>query len=309
MSNASAQQTADWFSSQQKYWDSWFEQQRKFFNATGETSTQFQGPQGQWADLLKGWQNTVFSGGKTTSDTDAFRQYFTNAGQTYLNMMQQFYQGTGQSKPLEQMTKEWTENLQKFFSGSMQSGKDPFAALDPMNFFTSFPGIGYTREKQEQLNHLYQQWAEYEAKSREYTASMAKVGLEAVEKFREYVMHPPEGAAPLTSLKEVYAKWVDVCEDIYAKYAMSEEYTTLYGEVVNALMAFRKRQNEFTDDIIGKTNMPTRAEVDSLHKRMQELKREVSALRTELGRKPAQQAAQKTPKAAAAPVAKKGKKK
>jgi hypothetical protein len=290
MTSASASAN-DWFAAQQKYWDSWFDQQRKFFNGANANTASFSAfspPQNQWAELMKGWQAALTGGQQTpTSDTDALRRYFTTAGETYLNMLQQFYQGTGQAKNVDQMTKEWAENLQKLFTGTAQTGTDPFAALDPFNFLAGFPGIGYTREKQEQLNQLYRQWSEYEARAREYNASMAKVGLEAVQKFQEYVSNPPQGAQPLTSLKEVYAKWVDICEEIYAKYAMSDEYTQLYGEVVNALMAFKKQQNEVTDDIVGQLNMPTRAEVDSLHKQMHDLKREIAALKA--GAKPATQ--------------------
>lgn len=308
---SSAQQNNDWLNSQQQYWDGWFEQQRKFFG-TAAAPSGFQGPQAQWAELLKTWQTTLSGKEPPASDMHAFQQYFTKAGESYLNMMQQFYQGTGQAKPVDQMTKEWTDNLQKFFSaaqtgnmaGNMGAAKDPFSAFDPLNFFASIPGIGYTREKQEQLNHLYQQWQEYEAKSRDYTASLSKVGLEAVQKFQEYVANPPKDAEPLTSLKEVYTKWVDICEGIYAKYAMTEEYTTLYGEVVNALMSFKKQQSKIVDDAMDQFNLPTRAEVDSLHQRMHDLRREVAAVK----------AALKQPKAAAAAkpavkTAKKGKKK
>ena len=303
MSTASFTQQNDWLKGQQQYWDSWFEQQRKFFGAA-PAAPSFGGPQEQWAELLKGWQQAVSGSGQKTSDTQAFQQYFTKAGETYLNMMQQFYQGTGQAKPLDQMTNEWTENLKKFFTGTMQGGKDPLAAMDPLNFFASIPGIGYTREKQEELNHLYQQWSEYETKSREYTSSLSKVGLEAIQKFNEYVAHPPKDAPPLTSLKEVYTKWVDICEGIYAKYAMTEEYTTLYGEVVNALMAFKKQQNKILDQAMDQLNLPTRAEVDSLHQRLHDLRREVAALRAELKPKTV-----KASVASTAPASKQGKKK
>ncbi len=317
---SSAQQNNDWLNSQQQYWDGWFEQQRKFFGNVGGAAPST-GPQAQWAELLKTWQGAVSGTEQPTANTAAFQQYFTKAGETYLNMMQQFYQGTGQAKPLDQMTKEWTDNLQRFFSGAAQTGnmgagnmgagKDPFAAIDPLNFFASIPGIGYTREKQEQLNHLYQQWQDYEAKSRDYTASMSKVGLEAVQKFQEYVANPPQDAAPLTSLKEVYTKWVDICEGIYAKYAMTPEYTKLYGEVVNALMAFKKQQNKIIDEAMDQFNLPTRAEVDSLHQRMHDLRREVMALKAAL--KPAKtasaKAASKPDVKPTAKPAKKGKKK
>jgi len=290
---SSAQQNNDWLKGQQQYWDNWFEQQREFFGNVGAKApsgfqgADFQGPQAQWAELLKTWQSAVSGNEHAAPDMQAFQQYFTKAGEAYLGMMQQFYQGTGQAKPLDQMTNEWTDNLKKFFSGAgqagnMGAGKDPFAAIDPLNFFASIPGIGYTREKQEQLNHLYQQWSEYEAKARDYTASMSKVGLEAVQKFQEYVANPPKDAAPLTSLKEVYTKWVDICEGIYADYAMTPEYTKLYGEVVNALMAFKKQQNKIVDEAMDQLNLPTRAEVDSLHQRMHALRREVLALKAAL---------------------------
>jgi len=315
MANASAQQNADWFGQQKQYWDSWFSQQRQFFGAAPDAA------QNPYATLLQGWQDALSQGGTAPGGTDVFRQFFVRAGESYMNLLQQFSQGAAEAKPFEQLTQEWVENLKGFFTAAPQGspftqgfagafgGKDPLSALDPFNFIASFPGIGYTREKQEQLNHLYQQWSNYEARAREYTASMSKVGLEALQKFQEYVSNPPEGAAPLKSLKEVYGKWVDICEDIYAKYAMTEEYTRLYGEVVNALMAFKKKQNEVLDDLIGQANLPTRAEVDSLHKRLHELKREVAALKS--AKPAAKAAAPKTaPKAAVKkPAAKKGKKK
>lgn len=154
-----------------------------------------------------------------------------------------------------------------------------FQNFDPFGFYASLPGIGYTREKQDSWNLLYKLWTEFDAQTRKYNAAMAQVGIEAVQKFQEYVANPPAGAPTLSSLKEVYAKWVDVCEDVYAKYAMSEEYTKLYGEVVNALMAFKGQVNVLTDDIADQFNLPTRTEVDSLHQRLHALRRENIELR------------------------------
>lgn len=158
-------------------------------------------------------------------------------------------------------------------------GAGSFQNFDPFGFYASLPGIGYTREKQDAWNLLYKLYAEFEQQTRKYNAAMAQVGIEAVQKFQEYVANPPEGAAPLTSLKEVYAKWVDVCEDVYARYATSDEYTKLYGEVVNALMAFKGQMNTLTDDIADQFNLPTRSEVDSLHQRLHALRRDNIELR------------------------------
>lgn len=273
MANAKSTQGQDWFAAQQQYWDGWFETQRKAFTPSL--------PQNPWADFFKEWQNTV-SGDQSPHPTEAFGKCFAQAGQHYMDMMQQFYQGTGQAKPVSQMAEEWIGQMQKFFSGG---GKDPMASFDPLGMYASMPGIGYTREKQEQFAHLYQQWNDYERKMRDYNLSMSKVGMEALQKFQRYLSTPPKDKEPLKSLKEVYAKWVDVAEEVYSKYAMTPEYTKLYGEVVNALMAFKKKQNEAVDDMVNQFNLPTRAELDSLHKQIHLLKKEIAALKPKTVRK------------------------
>lgn len=317
----------DWLGAQQKYWDTWFEAQRNAFGGAQEQAT-------PWAQFLKEWQNAVFKG-QQTADADAFQHRFAKAGEEFLNMMQQFYQATGQAKPVDQMTKEWMENLQKFFSdafhrnsqpfdisqgyqaftdhfakagqawtSAFQSGKNPFASFDPLGSFTTMPGLGYTREKQERLNELYNDWVEYQRKSRAYDAAMAKVGLEAVKKFQEYLANPGEGQPPLDSLKAVYAKWIDICEDIYGKFAMSDEYIKLYGDTVNALMAFKQQQDKLTDSVMEQLNLPTRREVDSLHERLHALRRENIQLKKDM----AELKAALKPASAAKTTGKKGKK-
>lgn len=284
---------ADWFQTQKNYWDTWLESQRRAFDETTPFSS-----------LMQEWQRLLSS--QNIPNTDVFMQHFTKAGAPFLDMMQQYYQATGQAKPLDDMTREWTSKLNDFykniFQGSTQPfdtaeayrrfqslwsfpqagaahAPDPFAALDPMGFFAAMPGIGYTREKQEQVGALYKQWVEFERRARDYNAAMAKVGMDALQKFQDYLANPPKDTPPLQSLKAIYGKWVDVCEDVYAKYAMSQEYTDLYGDVVNALMAFKKQQNQIVDQMMAQMNLPTRAEVDSLHKRVHELRRELSAFK------------------------------
>ncbi|MFH1159281.1 MAG: poly(R)-hydroxyalkanoic acid synthase subunit PhaE [Pseudomonadota bacterium] len=314
MMNAQSAPSNDWFRTQQHYWDAWLEQQRKSFCEQGQMSPCFQGG-GPWIDLFKEWQNAL-SGGQKVPDVTVFQQQFTRAGEMFLNMMQKFSQATGQAKPIDQMMMEWADSLQRFFSGALASntrpfdasegqrvfmdtlsrsgqmlssmlqsggtGKDPFSACDPLGFFSSMPGVGYSREKQEQLSQLYTQWGEYQRKARAYDAGMSRVGMEAVQHFQDFLVNPPEGQEPLTSLKDVYAKWTDICEDVYAGYAMSDEYVTLYGDVVNTLMAFKKKLYELADDMMEQFNLPTRKEIDSLHERLHTQRRDNLQLRKDI---------------------------
>ena len=350
----------------QQYWDTWFQSQRQVFDQQLKNATDVQS---QWSGFFKEWQNTV---SPTQPNAGIYQQFFAQAGQQFLDMMQHFYQASGQNKPVGDMTSEWLRSLQSFFLTMLQSNTQPFdlsetyknmgeaftkgsnawaqtlgqggpfasawsgqgwngmqgagnmggmpgwnmgggamggmggwnpqswnpqswgaagmnngawnpqasfQSFDPFGFAASIPGIGYMREKQDDLNHLYKLFVAFNAETRKYNGVMAQVGLEAIHKFQEYVANPPASDAPLTSLKEIYAKWVDVCEDVYAKYAMSDEYTRVYGDVVNALMAYKGQVSKLMDKACDQLNLPTRTEVDSLHERLHELRRENIALR------------------------------
>lgn len=348
MASTQKTQSTDWFQAQQQYWDQWFKTQRETVEEQVKNASK---TQGQWADFFQQWQNTV-APGKGIPNASAYQNFFTNAGQQFLNMMQQFQTMTGQEKTAVDAATEWTESLQKFFGSMLQANTQPFdltaayknfttfgenmtkaagnrasalqqggpfaqgwnmdanhgmpdlSKFDPLGFFASIPGIGYAREKQDAANKLYKLWAQYETMNREYNAAMANIGLEAVTKFQEYLANPPKDKEPITSLKGIYAKWVDVCEDVYAKFAMSDEYTKLYGEVVNALMAYKKQMNLLVDENLEQFNLPNRTEVDALHKALHELKRENRELRKDLDalKKPG------AAKSSAAKTTKKGKK-
>lgn len=252
----------------------WLKGLQSFFLGMLQTNTQPFDPAAAWKSFsenaMKGgnaWANAFNAGGP-------FGQQgfggFGNFGQGFGGFGQGF--GAGFNPSGWTMAQPWNPQ-------GGQQGASGFQNFDPFGFYASLPGIGYTREKQDSWNLLYKLWTEFDAQTRKYNAAMAQVGIEAVQKFQEYVANPPAEAPALTSLKEVYAKWVDVCEDVYARYAMSEEYTKLYGEVVNALMAFKGQVNVLTDDIADQFNLPTRTEVDSLHQRLHALRRENIELR------------------------------
>ncbi|MDD9900156.1 MAG: hypothetical protein OXT65_04185 [Alphaproteobacteria bacterium] len=261
-----------------------------------------------WNTLFATWQKNV-SG--TTPGAEAYQNLFVNAGKSFLDMLSAFQAGAGQSKAPHDTAAEWAEGLNAAFTQMFQSATRPqdilnlqdamlksgaafagafgqqqkpagLGAFDPFGFFATMPGIGYTREKQEAWGELYTLWAAYERASQQYNAGMAKVGLEAVQHFQAYLANPPEGTPPLTSLKDIFVKWVDICEDIYAQYAMTQEYTDLYGETVNALMAYKKHLGKLMDDFVDEAGLPTRLETDSLHQRVQQLRRENAQLKKDM---------------------------
>jgi hypothetical protein len=71
--------------------------------------------------------------------------------------------------------------------------------------------------------------------------------------------------------------WVDASEEAYAGIALSEEFRDAYGEMVNTQMRVRQLQQKQTEQICQQLGVPTRSEVSSMGERLQALRREFRA--------------------------------
>lgn len=235
--------------------------------------------------------------------TPDYSQLFAQMGAPFLAMMQNA--ASTQSADTQRMTQSWLDTQrqqwQSMLGGGMPYGGAGFSAasgpgsafadmmrggngftraFDPFDQLASLPGLGYMREKHEEFARLYKAWQAHEAAQQKYNAEMARVMLEALARFEASIAAPAAGQKPFTSLKDVYTHWVNISEEVYARFAASPAHTALYGEVVNTLSAVKREMTVVIDQWAGQMNLPTRAEVDSLHQRMHDLKRELRALRT-----------------------------
>ncbi len=182
---------------------------------------------------------------------------------------------------------------------------------DQISKFLSVPAVGYSRESQEQYQILAQRQMDYMAATQAYQAAFGKLGMESTKGFQAALQARMKEGKPISSLRELYDQWVEMSEAAYAEFVMTEEYQTLYGRLVNTLLALKQQMARMVDQNLEAMNMPTRAEISTLQCRQQELRRDNLKLHKELKAIQAQLEAmrqsmlqmQAAPKAAA-PVAK-----
>ena len=148
--------------------------------------------------------------------------------------------------------------------------------------FLSVPGIGYTRESQEQVQEGLRLWANYQRSAHEYHVQLSKVGVEALDLMKQRILKMADDGEQLNSLREVYDLWVECNESAYADFVMSEEYSRLYGKLVNDLMALTRHGQGFMDETMSALGMPTRKSMATMQKRQQELRRELIASRSRI---------------------------
>jgi class III poly(R)-hydroxyalkanoic acid synthase PhaE subunit len=172
------------------------------------------------------------------------------------------------------------------FSNVPFAGSAGLKALDPgsgMEQFLSTPGLGYTRESQADVKKLARLSFEYLKAQEKYNAFFIDMSKESLDSMRSRLSARMEKEEePLTSVREFYDLWVECSETVYQARTMTDQYSRLNGEMINALMALRQHSATMMDGITGMMNLPTREELDTMHRRAQAIRRTTSALKHEM---------------------------
>ena len=165
--------------------------------------------------------------------------------------------------------------------------------------FISAPGVGHMRERQGQYQELNSLWINYLTALQEYMEAHNQIAIKSIERMQSCFGNQETEGNQLNSIRDIYDLWIDCCEDVYADSVNSDEYVEIYGNIVNALMALKRHSRMMVDETLGALNMPTRAEINTLHERFHQEWRENKKLRSELENIKDQLAAMNKPKPAA----------
>jgi class III poly(R)-hydroxyalkanoic acid synthase PhaE subunit len=93
------------------------------------------------------------------------------------------------------------------------------------------------------------------------------------------------GAKPeqgINNYRELYDLWVECGEKVYAQVAHSEAYAKLQAQVGNAAIKLRAKQQAVIERGLKYFDLPTRAELNTVHKQMRELRERLASLEAQL---------------------------
>lgn len=213
------------------------------------------------------WLHAASTSGFAAQGQDDWQQYLR---QLFMGANQPFAQAFAgiDSAAAHGFAQQWQSWLQAAQPRFGEWG----AALD------SGPAFGYTRERQLHNQALVEAMREYADASARYQALILRANAEGFERLQEKLKQRVEPGRQIDSLKALYDLWVDAAEEAYADIALSDEFRDVYGAMVNAQMHVRKLQQQQLDAWCRELGLPTRGEVDSLGKRVQELRRQLHAV-------------------------------
>jgi class III poly(R)-hydroxyalkanoic acid synthase PhaE subunit len=337
---STADLSKDWQAMQQQYWNAWTD-------ATRQASSQQPAAGTPWHEGLEQWSR-MFDSGKQSETADRLM----SSAKNYVALMQSMLAAASGKKIDDSPLQAWTEALRSGFnlpnmdaalvnnpmaamlkgiSGQGAQGFEqlsqsfaPFLAQakqEGMSWLQA-PAFGYAREHQEHYQKMLAAFAEYQEALKHYNALILKSSQRSFTILEDKLAERSEPGRQIDSLRALYDLWVDSAEEAYAEIALSDEFRKVYGDVVNAQTRVRSQIQQEVERVGTDLGMPTRTELNSVHKRLHDLRREfrnaqsadvaaqievlsaeVQALKQELARQQGQPAAsvhKATPKARAA---------
>jgi class III poly(R)-hydroxyalkanoic acid synthase PhaE subunit len=163
----------------------------------------------------------------------------------------------------------------KFAEGlGMKTGTDPIGGNIEEWFATLAPKLGYTREYQEIARRMLEQGLEFQRRHREFADMGSKITESALKAVRERAAQDPGSTA---SPDLAYEAWIESAEAAYAQSAHGEQFARSLGELCNLVSAFKVQRGKLLEALARHLDLPSRAEVDSLHREIVELRSELKA--------------------------------
>jgi len=140
------------------------------------------------------------------------------------------------------------------------------------------PPIGYTREWQEMSQEWMRLSMEYVHAMQEFGTLLGTVVQCALDLFGNRMTEKVRAGESFDGLRAIYDLWIDCGEEAYAEQVANPEFAHLQAELVNALMRMKRHEQLMVTEFMTALNIPTRQEMDTTHKRVYELQRQLREL-------------------------------
>jgi len=226
-----------------------------------------------------------------TGDSDQYRDLgmrWLEAGQAYLQGWQQFVQRSASGSAAAETPLKFGEEMlnawQGTWAGAAAAGEG--ATRQFADLISRLPAMGLAREQTEAWRELLAAQSEYQHLEQELRTVWAKVQTDALALLETAIRERREqhgGAAPgVEDYRELYNLWVECGEKVFAQVAHSESYCKLQAQLGNAAIRLKVRQQGVLERALKHFDLPTRSELNTVHKQIRELRERIATLEAQL---------------------------
>jgi class III poly(R)-hydroxyalkanoic acid synthase PhaE subunit len=146
------------------------------------------------------------------------------------------------------------------------------------------PLLGPTREFNGKLLRTFDAWADLYHASIDYQTVLTNVQMRSFEELMRQLVTLAEKGEPVRDWRQFQQLWGRVADEVFEKAFCSENNLKVRGRFLNTLNSYRIYQQDLTELWMKLMNLPSRGEIDEVHKNIYELRKEVKRLKTALAK-------------------------
>jgi len=175
---------------------------------------------------------------------------------------------TGESKPwMELNNLYWNLLYEESFGSLMRS-----------------PILGPSRDLTGKLLKGFDSWTELYQASTDYQLLLGEIQYRSLEMLMKELIQRAQGGKVIKDWREFQQVGSGVADQVFEDAFRQEDNLKIRGKFINSLNRYRLQQQALIEEGLKSLNMPTRSEIDEIHKSLYELKKEVKSLKKSLAR-------------------------
>lgn len=210
---------------------------------------------------------------------------WVDLGHAYLYGLAEFsrsQQPDAQSAASARLNEEFLNSMQGAWAGVNAAGRETAQRLSEA--LGRMPPLGLAREHAEAWRELIAAQSECQTLQQALRLELTRMQNDALNLLEQRISERRQSGAPIAAWRELYDLWVECGEQTYAQLAHSETYSKLQAELGNAMVRLRARQQTILEHALKQYDLPTRSELNSMHRHIRELREKVGALEAQLAK-------------------------
>lgn len=161
------------------------------------------------------------------------------------------------------------QELQRLFSLS----SDHFLAHNLPNF-GSASGTDFAH----QLLKTWEAWIEFQQASFRYQGVQSTVWVQTFDQLIQALASPTSPEAKIHTWQQLLRVWSRLFDQSFAETFHAPEALNIQGNFLNSALQFRLQQQKLAEIILKSYDLPTRDEIDDIHRSVYELRKAIKTL-------------------------------
>lgn len=155
------------------------------------------------------------------------------------------------------------------------------AVNDVLRRMAEGPRLADMGTSEKRTARVMERWLAVQESARSYESVVAAAWADANTRFAERLSKgSAEGGVP--DAKESLRLWLDTANDVLLETHRSEKFLTVQRKLLRDGMDFMLAEREFIESLVEPAGLPTRSEIDEIHRNVHDLKRRVRDLEKQL---------------------------